>query len=86
MKRAVRFTANWCGPCKVFAPVFDKVTTELNIPMEIIDVSQNDAPARDANVFGLPTVILYNNDIEVARFSGNKSEADVRAAFEKAFK
>tara|TARA_B110000503_G_scaffold119317_1_gene181017 strand:- start:1389 stop:1646 length:258 start_codon:yes stop_codon:yes gene_type:complete len=59
MKRAIRFTADWCGPCKVYGPIFDKVL-ENNDDWEsvVVDVDEDSEMASQYSVRGIPMTIL----------------------------
>ena len=39
--KVIKFYADWCGPCKTYAPVFDKVVKELNVEYENINVDKD---------------------------------------------
>jgi thioredoxin-like negative regulator of GroEL len=70
------FTAPWCQPCKTFGPIVEKVNHFKPGLIEKIDIQKN--PERLPNdVLGIPTVIMYNGNTEVARFSGAKSESEL---------
>tara|TARA_R110001606_G_scaffold338014_1_gene486079 strand:+ start:18 stop:275 length:258 start_codon:yes stop_codon:yes gene_type:complete len=59
MKKAIRFTANWCGPCKAYGPIFDKVL-EDNKDWEsiVVNVDENSEMASQYSVRGIPMTIL----------------------------
>lgn len=70
------FTAKWCQPCKWFGPIMGDLAMNSSFPVEIIDVNQN--PERmPPDLLGVPTVILYKDNIEKARFTGPKSKTDL---------
>ncbi|QDH84213.1 putative thioredoxin [Achromobacter phage vB_AxyP_19-32_Axy13] len=61
-KLMVRFTASWCGPCKVYGPVFDEVLDkhpEFNTP--VIDADSNKELCTSLGVRGLPTTMRFEN-------------------------
>ncbi len=62
----VRFTATWCPPCKVLAPVFDEVAGRYpDVKTYVIDVDQYQDLAREFGIRGIPTLIqVKNNNIE----------------------
>lgn len=65
MVKIVRYTAEWCGPCKMMNPVFDQLKQELNNEVEIesIDVDQNPQEAKMMGITSIPTIIFYKNGI-----------------------
>ena len=73
-KVLVDFYATWCGPCKMFGPVFEEVATNIDINFVKIDVDKNSDIAREYGVMSIPTVILFENGNEVKRFTGFMSK------------
>jgi thioredoxin 1 len=59
----VDFFADWCGPCKMIAPVMDALTTKYAGKATIVkvDVDATGELAQQYNVFSIPTVLLFNN-------------------------
>ena len=57
----VDFWAEWCGPCKMFAPVLDDVakTYEEKLTIAKLDIDANPATPGKYGIRGIPTVILY---------------------------
>ena len=73
----VDFFAEWCGPCKMAAPIVDKLSGEYEGKMIIakIDVDQNNSIAAKYGVMSIPTVIVFKNGEEVDRQIGFPGEA-----------
>ena len=68
----VDYWAEWCGPCKMMAPIFEKVANELEPHVRLAKLNTEAAPAI-ASQFGIrsiPTLIIFKNGKEVARQSG----------------
>ena len=57
----VDFWAEWCGPCKMFAPVLDEIAKEYGDKLTIakLDIDANPATPGKYGIRGIPTVILY---------------------------
>ncbi len=72
----VDFYATWCGPCKMFGPVFEEVSNEFNINFVKINVDNNADIARKYGVMSIPTIILFKDGIEVKRFTGFMSKEE----------
>ena len=75
-KTVVDFYATWCGPCKMFGPIFEEVSNENGINFVKLDVDKNSDIARRYGVMTIPTIILFENREEVRRHIGfmNKEE------------
>lgn len=58
----VDFYADWCGPCRMLAPVIEDVANELpNVKIIKINVDEREDVARTYGVMSIPTVILFEN-------------------------
>lgn len=75
----VDFYADWCGPCKMLAPILKQVKSELkdNIKVIKIDVDKNQNLATQYQVRGVPTMILFKNNQPVWRQSGVLQKQDI---------
>lgn len=76
----VDFYATWCGPCKMAAPVLDKLADELAGKVTIVkmDVDENTQTPGKFGVMSIPTVIMFVNGKEVNRKVGFGGEAGYR--------
>ncbi|MEI6142735.1 MAG: thioredoxin, partial [Mariniphaga sp.] len=72
----VDFWAEWCGPCKMMAPVLNELVSELpeNKTIGKLDVEQFQSVSATYRVRGIPTMILFKDGKEVNRFVGVKSK------------
>lgn len=65
------FWANWCGPCRGFAPVFEQAAgRHADIAFGKIDTDVEEDLARDFEIRSIPTVIVLREQVMVARQSG----------------
>jgi len=58
----VDFWATWCGPCKMQAPIVEKLAEEItNVKFAKLDVDQNITLAQKYRVMSIPTLLLFKN-------------------------
>ncbi|HQU49237.1 MAG TPA: thioredoxin TrxA [Casimicrobiaceae bacterium] len=77
----VDFWAEWCGPCKMFAPVLDDVAREYQGKLKVakLDIDANPATPAKYGVRGIPTVILYRDGQPQAHSVGALAKAKLTA-------
>jgi thioredoxin 1 len=77
----VDFYADWCGPCKMLAPILKQVKHELKDSIKIIkiDVDKNNVIASKYQVRGVPTMLLFKNGSQLWRQSGVLQKNDIIA-------
>ena len=68
----VYFWAEWCGPCKVMAPIFEEVAGELKgrAKLSKVDIDANSDLAQRFQVMSIPTMIFFRDGEQVDRISG----------------
>ncbi len=72
------FFATWCGPCKAFSPIFDKVADEnRDIFFGKIDIDKNQDLANAANVQAVPTLMIVKKGHVIYQEAGALREADL---------
>jgi thioredoxin 2 len=64
--------APWCGPCRMMAPVLDRLASEWSQRLQVGKVNSDEEPALSARfgIRSIPTLILFRNGAEIARQSG----------------
>ena len=79
--------AEWCSPCRVIAPLLEKISDEFEDELGIakieVDEDENMKIAGQYQVRGFPTLILFQNGEERARFSGAKPLHFIREFIEE---
>ncbi len=75
----VDFYADWCGPCKMLAPILKDVKDELGDTIKIvkIDVDKNQPLSTKYQVRGVPTMILFKEGKQLWRQSGVLQKNDI---------
>jgi thioredoxin 1 len=76
----VDFWADWCPPCRFLTPVLEKVAQDYRgeVLLAKVEVDENMRLAGRYQLRGFPTVILFIRGEEAGRFSGARSEPQVR--------
>ena len=72
-KVLVDFWATWCGPCKMMAPVVEKLASEVtasNVKIGKVDVDENPDLAVKYGIMSIPTFILFENGNAVKTLVG----------------
>lgn len=70
----VDFYASWCGSCRMAAPMFKRVATELNLPIFKIDAEKNPEARSLVNIENLPTVAIWKEGKIVGSICTTKEE------------
>lgn len=75
----IDFYADWCGPCKMLAPILKEVKAELQDQVKIIkiDVDKNQNLSTQYQVRGVPTILLFKKGQLVWRQSGVLQKEDL---------
>ena len=75
------FWAEWCGPCKLIAPILEEVARDYNGRLKIAKLNVDDNPemARKYGVRGIPTLLLFKNGNVEATKVGALSKSQLSA-------
>ena len=79
----VDFYADWCGPCKMMAPIIGEIAEELQGKAKVgkINVDENQELAMKYEVMSIPTLIIYKNGKEAKRFVGVRDKKELLNEF-----
>jgi thioredoxin 1 len=75
------FWAEWCGPCKMIAPILDQIAAEYagKVIVAKMNVDENPRTPMKFSVRGIPTLILFKNGLLEGQKIGAVRKADVVA-------
>ena len=75
----VDYWAEWCGPCKMIAPVLEEVASELSdkILIDKLNVDENSETPPKYGIRGIPTLMLFKNGEVVGTQVGAISKSDL---------
>jgi thioredoxin 1 len=69
--KIIRFTASWCGPCKMLSKTLENL--ETNIPIDVVDIDVYPEVALEYGIRGVPTLVLLDEHNQTLRkLVGNK--------------
>lgn len=76
----VDFWAEWCGPCRMLAPVIDRIAQANagKITVGKINVDENPQVPQQYGIQGIPTLLLFKGGDEVQRLVGFQSEENIQ--------
>ncbi|RXY96975.1 thioredoxin [Malacoplasma penetrans] len=76
----VKYGATWCGPCKMLAPVLEKLADEMgDVTFVDVDVDDDDAEmtVKSSEVSSVPLMVFYKNGQPVNRVLGFRPEEEI---------
>lgn len=79
----VDFYADWCGPCKMMAPVVEELAGELQGKAKVgkINVDESQDLAMEYNVMSIPTLVIFKDGKEFKRFVGVRDKNELLKEF-----
>lgn len=82
----VDFSAEWCGPCKMLAPVMEQLSDEItDVEFYNIDVDENPDLAREYRIMNIPAVIAINGGQVAGQQIGLVSKDDMKGFIDGVF-
>lgn len=81
----VDFWAEWCGPCKMIAPVIDQIAEEYQGRLKVakLNIDENPKTPQYYGVRGIPTLMLFKNGEVEATKVGALSKSQLQAFLEQ---
>ena len=81
----VDFWAEWCGPCKMIAPVLDELAEEYSDKVKIakVDIDHQQGLAAQYGVRAIPTLLLFSKGQVAEQMVGLRSKRDLKASFDR---
>jgi thioredoxin 2 len=78
--------ADWCGPCKIIAPLLDDLAHARQGELLVVklDTDRHQATARRFDIRGIPTLLVFSGGREVARQTGAVPRAQIDALVQRA--
>ena len=81
----VDFWAEWCGPCKMIAPLLDELADEYDGKIKIgkVNIDEQQALATQYGIRAIPTLLLINKGLVAEQMVGAKSKRDLKASLDR---
>ncbi len=82
----VDFWAEWCGPCKMIAPILDEIAQEFDGRVKVakVDVDSNNKTAGRYNIMSIPSLLFFKNGQLVDQVVGAMTKSQLASRLEKA--
>jgi thioredoxin 1 len=79
----VDFWAEWCGPCKMVAPIVNEIADEYDGKLRVVKVDADANPELviTYNVMGIPSLLLFKDGVVIDRVTGYKPKAQILSKF-----
>ena len=81
----VDFWAEWCGPCKMIAPVLDELASEYDGRVKIgkVNIDEDQALATQYGVRAIPTLLIFKDGQVAEQLVGMRSKRDLKSSLDK---
>ena len=74
----VDFWAPWCGPCKMLAPLFEELDSEMDdVKFVKVNVDKNVSLAREYKVQSIPTLVAFKDGVATGQLSGFRPKEEL---------
>lgn len=75
--KIMEFSAKWCMPCKMLAPVLEDIEKELNIQIDRIDIDEDMENTIKYGINVVPTMLLIKENKVISKITGNISKKEI---------
>jgi thioredoxin len=81
----VDFWAEWCGPCKMIAPLLDELADEYDGKIKIgkVNIDEQQSLAAEYGIRAIPTLLVVNKGQVAEQMVGAKSKRDLKASLDR---
>ena len=81
----VDFWAEWCGPCKMIAPLLDELANEYDGKVKIgkVNIDEHQSLAAQYGIRAIPTLLLFNKGEITEQMVGAKSRRDFKTSLDR---
>lgn len=80
-KKLEYYSAEWCGPCKMFKPTIEGLINE-GYNIDVIDVDENPSMSQEKRISAIPTLIFTEKGKKDKRFHGTMHPSQIRSELE----
>ena len=79
----VDFYADWCGPCKMVAPIIEELSQEKeNVKFIKVNVDNNEEIAKEYGIMSIPTMIIFKDGKEINKNIGFATKEEISSWLE----
>lgn len=78
----IDFYADWCGPCRMMAPIIEEIANESGGKYKVgkVNIDNNQDLALKYNIMSIPTIMIFNNGNSEKTFVGVRSKEEILEA------